>query len=90
MIVTVDPLSTFVPDDGDMEMTLPLLASLEEANTVFTLSPRSCNVLVAELCVEPTTFGSVTCSGPDETTSRTREPLSAGVLPGGSVRMTRP
>src|SRR5262249_55529843 len=46
--------------------------------------------LVAAVCVRPTTFGTVTIDGPDDTTSATDEPAATAVPAAGVELMIEP
>src|SRR5215470_14396460 len=59
--LTTDPAGTVVLDD---------------VVTVPTVSPASVIAVDAAACVRPTTFGTATCGGPDDTTSATALPIT--------------
>jgi hypothetical protein len=50
---------------------------LEACVIVPTTSPAFVIAVVAAVCVSPTTFGTATCGGPDDTTRSTSLPTTA-------------
>src|SRR5437868_1168708 len=72
-------------------MTSPAATvALDEVVIVPTISPESVIAVVAAACVKPTTFGTATFSGPDDTTSATTVPLATCVPAAGVWLMTDP
>ena len=56
---------------------------LETVVTVPSVRPAPVIALLAPVCVRPTTLGTATCGGPDETTSETALPLATCVAAAG-------
>ena len=56
---------------------------LDAVVTVPTVRPAPVIAVVAAVCVRPTTFGTATCGGPDETTRLTALPVTTCVPPVG-------
>src|SRR5205807_2303319 len=83
---TLEPRCTRLPAGGLVKNTRPL----EKPKTFATLSPASCSDLVAPATLAPSTSGTVTMSGPAETTSVTVLPRLADVPGAGVVEMTLP
>ena len=88
-IVTVEPRVTLVPPDGLCEITSPS-GSSDSCSSAATSKPSSRRRASAESRVRPVTSGTVTCSGPWLTSSRTRVPFVTSVPSGGTVRMANP
>src|SRR5919204_3458988 len=63
---------------------------LEDVVTVPTTRPALVIAVVAAGCVRPTTFGTATCGGPDETTSDTALPTATCVAAAGDWLITDP
>ncbi len=88
---TDEPVFTLVPAVGFSLMTLPdatvLLACVV---TVPTTKPAVVIAVLAALCVSPTTFGTLTCAGPLDTTRFTDEPVFTLVPAVGFSLMTLP
>src|SRR6476646_10083620 len=61
---------------------------LDAVVTVPTVRPAVVIADVAATCVRPTTFGTATCGGPDETTSATALPVATWVTAGALVWTT--
>src|SRR5918911_1156342 len=55
-----------------------------------TARPAEVIALSAAACVSPTTFGTATCGGPDETTSATAVPMTTSVPAAGFWLITDP
>src|SRR6476620_6091592 len=62
---------------------------LDAVVTVPTVRPAVVIADVAAACVRPTTFGTATCGGPDETTSATALPTTTCVAAARSRLMTQ-
>jgi hypothetical protein len=89
--LTADPVLTWVPATGLSLITLPEGTVLDEA--VVTVPTTSVAVVMAEVaaaCVEPTTFGTATFAGPDDTTRLTAEPVLTWVPATGLSLITVP
>src|SRR5919204_602802 len=72
---TALPTATWVAATGDWLITNPAgTVVLEDVVTVPTTRPALVIAVVAAVWVRPTTFGTETCGGPDETTSDTALP----------------
>jgi hypothetical protein len=56
---------------------------LDTVVTVPSVRPALVIALVAPVCVSPTTFGTMTCGGPDDTTSETALPVATCVPDAG-------
>jgi len=56
---------------------------LDDVVIVPTVNPAFVIEVVAAACVRPTTFGTATCGGPDETTSATALPVATCVAAAG-------
>src|SRR4051794_14297366 len=63
---------------------------LDAVVTVPMTRPAFVIAVVAAACVRPTTFGTATCGGPDETTRETALPLATCVAAAGVWLMTDP
>src|SRR5262244_4373962 len=63
---------------------------LEDVVTVPTVNPAFVIAVDAAACVRPTTFGTATCGGPDETTSATALPTTIWVPAVGFSLITDP
>src|SRR3954452_18506303 len=63
---------------------------LEAVVTVPTTRPAPVIEVVAAACVRPTTFGTATCAGPDETTSATALPVATCVAAAAFCPITEP
>jgi hypothetical protein len=88
---TAEPLATFIPATGFSPTTSPLeMVELVAWVSVPTFSPAPVMAVVAAACVSPTTFGTVTGAGPDETTRATDDPLAALVAAAGVWLTTLP
>src|SRR4051794_41879091 len=69
---TAVPLATVTPAAGTWLITSPAATvALDTADTAPPLRPGFVTALSAAACVRPTTFGTVTCGGPDDTTNAT-------------------
>ena len=69
------PGATLAPAAGVWLMTLPLAIDvLVAVDTAPTVRPAPVSAVVADDCVWPTTFGTVTPAGPSDTTSATELP----------------
>src|SRR3982751_243959 len=64
--------------------------ALDAVVTVPTTRPAFVIAVDAAACVRPTTFGTGTCGGPDETTSDTALPTATCVAAAGVWLMTDP
>src|ERR1043166_7168521 len=72
-------------------MTEPLgTVRLVAVVTVPTASVAPVIAVVAAVCVKPTTFGTVVCGNPDDTTSDTLLPVTTLVPAAGDSLMTEP
>src|SRR5260370_10291507 len=88
---TADPNATEVPAAGDSDMTLPAATVAEDCGvTVPATRPVAVMAEVAAACVRPTTFGTATSAGPDETTRFTGEPGATEAPAAGDWDMTLP
>src|SRR6185503_12313460 len=88
---TALPTLTCVPLTGDWLMTDPAgTVVLVAVVTVPTTRPAFVIAVVAAVCVRPTTLGTATCGGPDETTRDTALPVFTCVPPTGDWLMTDP
>jgi len=88
---TAEPGATGVPAAGFSLMTLPAGTLLLEAVvTVPSTKPAFWIAVVAAACVCPTTLGTATGAGPEETTKFTAEPGATGVPAPGFSLMTLP
>jgi hypothetical protein len=89
--LTALPGATCVPPTGFWLMTDPAgTVELAAVETLPTVSPMFVNVVVAAACVAPTTEGTVTIRGPEETTRLTALPAATGVPLVGFWLMTSP
>jgi hypothetical protein len=89
--LTADPVLTCVPAAGLSLITLPEGTMLDDA--VVTVPTTSVAVVMAEVaaaCVDPTTFGTATCAGPDETTRLIADPELTWVPARGFSLITLP
>jgi hypothetical protein len=85
------PLATCVPPTGFWLITDPAgTVGLAALVTVPTLRPAFVIDVVAAACVRPTTFGTATCGGPDDTTSATALPVATCVAATGFWLITDP
>src|SRR5215475_12475567 len=74
---TAVPTTICVPAVGFSLMTDPDgTVVLDAVVTVPTINPAFVIAVDAAACVRPTTFGTATCGGPDDTTSATALPLA--------------
>src|SRR4051794_18151865 len=81
---TALPTATWVAAEGDWLMTDPAgTVALVAVVTVPRTRPALVIAVVAAACARPTTFGTATCGGPDETTSETELPLATCAAPVG-------
>src|SRR5947209_18171058 len=81
---TAEPLLTCVPAAGLELITVPEgTVLLDAVVTVPSTRPALVIALVAAVCVMPTTLGTATCAGPDETTRFTAEPALTWVPAAG-------
>src|SRR5262245_30028749 len=77
---TALPVATCVPDTGDWLITRPAATVvLDCCVTVPTTRPAFVIAVDAAACVRPTTFGTATCGGPDDTTRFTALPVATCV-----------
>ena len=77
---TALPVATDVPLTGDWLITDPAgTVVLDAVVTAPTTRFAPVIAVVAAVCVRPTTFGTVTCGGPDDTTSATALPVATDV-----------
>src|SRR5499426_3268369 len=85
------PVATCVPDTGDELITLPAATVvLDCCVTVPTTRPAFVIAVDAAVCVRPTTFGTATCGGPDDTTRFTALPCVTCVPEVGVWLITDP
>ena len=89
LIVTRVPFATFTPALGLSEITWPF-GCVESCLTEETLKPASSSVDLATLSCLPTTSGTATSSGPELTTTWTRDPTGTWLSATGVVEITRP
>ena len=79
-MATAVPATAWVPAAGDWLMTIPagtvVLGAVVPSPSE---NPAFASALVAAASVRPTTFGTVICCGPDETTSATALPVATCV-----------
>src|SRR5215475_8078464 len=88
---TAVPTTICVPAVGFSLMTDPDgTVVLEAVVTVPTINPAFVIAVDAAACVRPTTFGTATCGGPEETTSETALPTTICVPAVGFSLMTDP
>src|SRR4051812_9806639 len=88
---TALPTFTCVAAVGFWLITDPAgTVALDVVVTAPTTRPASVIVVVAAACVRPTTFGTATCAGPDETTSATALPTFTCVAAVGFWLITDP
>src|SRR5208283_5366703 len=88
---TADPVATEVPDVGFWDITDPAGTVAEGwVVTVPTTSPAPVMEVVAAACVRPTTFGTDTGAGPDDTTRFTADPDATEVPDVGFWDITDP
>src|SRR5262245_24376969 len=88
---TALPTLTWVPDTGDELITLPAATVVPDCCvTVPTTRPGFVIAVQAAACVRPTTPGTATCGGPDETTRFTALPTVACVPDTGVWLITEP
>src|ERR687886_1637501 len=77
---TAVPMTTSVPAAGFWLITDPGgTVVLEVVVIAPTVNCALVIAAVAAVCVSPTTFGTATCGGPDETTSATAVPTTTSV-----------
>src|SRR5262249_44454313 len=85
------PLATTAPAAGFWLITAPAgTVALEAVVTAPTRSPAPVIAVDAALCVRPTTFGTVTGGGPDETTIANALPTTTWVPAIGFWLITEP
>src|SRR5262245_55168298 len=85
------PTVTCVPETGDWLITEPAATVvLDCCVTVPTTRFAFVIAVVAAVCVRPTTFGTATCGGPDDTTRFTALPTVTCVPETGDWLMTEP
>src|SRR4051812_32220095 len=87
---TALPSAAGAPPSGDWLMTVPAATVSLVALVTVTVNPAPVMAVVATACVEATTFGTVTITGPIETTSATVLPVGTTVGFVGLWLMTRP
>src|SRR5262249_2687638 len=88
---TALPTVTWVPETGDWLITEPAgTVVLDCCVTVPTTRPAFVIAVGAAVCVRPTTFGTATCAGPDDTTRFTALPTVTCVPETGDWLMTEP
>jgi hypothetical protein len=87
VMVTVLPAFVRVPPLGLWRITRPALLGLVTVTTS-TERPASRRLADADDSLAPTTSGTVTCFGPEDTTSVIADPRGCGDPAGGTVRIT--
>src|SRR5215470_12433386 len=88
---TALPTTICVPAVGFSLITDPDgTVVLDDVVTVPTVNPAFVIAVEAAACVRPTTFGTATCGGPDDTTSATALPTTICVPAVGFSLMTDP
>jgi hypothetical protein len=88
---TEEPVLTDVPAVGASLITVPeATVLLDCVVTVPTTNPALVMEVVAAACVSPTTFGTLTCAGPEDTTRFTAEPVLTDVPAVGASLITVP
>ena len=90
VIVTVEPGPTRLPATGSWASTVPGSCVVESCETIDTFRPLLASSTEAESWLWPTTAGTVTRRGPEETNSVTALSLSIWVPVGGTVRVAMP
>ena len=89
--LTADPAFTSVPAAGLSLITLPEGAVLLGCVvTVPNTKPALVIAAVAAACVSPTTLGTATCAGPEETTRLTADPAFTSIPAAGLSLITLP
>ena len=89
--LTALPAATDVPAAGLSLMTDPAgTVALDAVVTVPTVRPAAVIALVAAACVRPTTFGTLTGAGPDDTTRFTALPAATDVRAAGVAPLIDP
>ena len=87
--VMVSPDPAFVPAFGAWRTTVPISLSLS-TRSVTTSKPACSSDAWASSMASPTTLGTVTSAGPDDTSTVTAESLASSVPASGWVPMTTP
>jgi hypothetical protein len=89
--LTAEPAATLAPAPGLWLITLPEgTVELDAVVTAPTVRPAPVITVIAADCVSPTTLGTVTGAGPDDTVRFTAEPASTLAPPGGLWLITSP